>query len=733
MRLLLLTLSIFFTYSCHSQNNEKFNFGFESKADKEGLSDGWFKWGNYNLIIDTLAYSGEKAGKITSTSEGNFGSIAYKIPATYTGKSIKLEGYMKIKNVNNGYAGLLLRIDGDGNALVFDNMQKQNINGTIDWKKYSITLNYPNGAEDIYIAGILSGKGEAWFDDFVVTIDGEKLENLKRRQKDLPKAQQDQEFKNGSLIDLSDLDNKDIKNLELLGRVWGFLKYHHPKIAKGDYNWDYELFRFLPTYLQAKNNNERNTLLINWIDTLGELDKCSKCQPTSQDAFLKPDMRWINNQDEKLKNKLLYVYDNRSQGNQYYVEMVPKIGNPNFTNENDFSGMPYPDDGFRLLALYRYWNMINYFFPYKHLMEKDWNKTLEEYITLFINAKNELEYEMAAIQIIGDVKDSHANIWGGGDKIAEWKGQYYPPVHLRFIEDKLVVTDYYNYDMNDKVGLEIGDVITKINDEPVEQLVKEKSKYYPASNKSAKLRDISIDLLRSNSKEIKIEFISDNKTQSKILQLYSKDSIDIYTWYRDSNNKSYKMLEGNIGYVTLSSIKTEDIQSIKDEFKDTKGIIIDIRNYPSTFVPFSLGSYFVSSSTPFAKFTNGNINNPGEFYFTDRINIPSQGNTYKGKLVVLVNELTQSQAEYTVMAFDAGENTTVIGSTTAGADGNVSTVLLPGGLRSMISGIGVYYPNGTETQRIGIVPDIKVKPTIEGIKNGKDEILGAAIEFILQD
>jgi len=48
----------------------------------------------------------------------------------------------------------------------------------------------------------------------------------------------------------------------------------------------------------------------------------------------------------------------------------------------------------------------------------------------------------------------------------------------------------------------------------------------------------------------------------------------------------------------------------------------------------------------------------------------------------------------------------------------------------MISGIGVYYPDGKETQRLGIVPDLVVKPTIEGIKKGKDELLEKAIELI---
>ena len=89
-----------------------------------------------------------------------------------------------------------------------------------------------------------------------------------------------------------------------------------------------------------------------------------------------------------------------------------------------------------------------------------------------------------------------------------------------------------------------------------------------------------------------------------------------------------------------------------------------------------------------------------------------------------------SQAEYTTMAFQTAPNVCVIGSTTAGADGNVSTIILPGNLQTYISGIGVYYPDGTETQRVGIVPDIEVKPTIEGIRNGIDEPLQKAIEII---
>jgi len=367
-------------------------------------------------------------------------------------------------------------------------------------------------------------------------------------------------------------------------------------------------------------------------------------------------------------------------------------------------------------------------------MDEEWNIKLIEYIPLFINAKDELEYELAALQLICELKDTHANLWGGNNAIEYWKGGYYPPFHVRFIKNKLVVTDYYNTEFQNEVGLKIGDIITKINGKPIEHIWKEKSKYYPASNIPTKLRDFSADILRSNSIETSIHYISANSMeQTKLLRLHPRDSLKIYRRYKENDKKPFKMLDNNIGYVTLQTIKENDIPKIKYEFKNTRGIIIDIRNYPSTFVPFSLGSFFVEDQTPFVKVSVGNINNPGEFTFAQPIKISNRKEPYKGKLVVLVNEFTQSSAEFTAMAFRSGVNTTIIGSTTAGADGNVSTIFLPGGLRTWISGIGVYYPNGEETQRIGIVPDLEVQPSIEGIRQEKDELLEKAIEVITKE
>ena len=146
----------------------------------------------------------------------------------------------------------------------------------------------------------------------------------------------------------------------------------------------------------------------------------------------------------------------------------------------------------------------------------------------------------------------------------------------------------------------------------------------------------------------------------------------------------------------------------------------------------TLGSYLGTYGEPFVKFSYGSIAEPGLFQLTPLTKSGKKiDNRYQGKVVVLVNAVTQSNAEFVTMAFQTAPNVRVIGNTTAGADGNVSSILLPGGFKTWISGIGVYYPDGTNTQQTGIKIDVVVQPTIQGIINGKDEVLEKAKAIIM--
>ncbi len=198
----------------------------------------------------------------------------------------------------------------------------------------------------------------------------------------------------------------------------------------------------------------------------------------------------------------------------------------------------------------------------------------------------------------------------------------------------------------------------------------------------------------------------------------------------DQPGDTFRLLSPDVAYIKLSSIKAADLPAYFEKAKSTKGLIVDIRNYPSEFVPFAMGAYLATKPTPFVTFTFADLANPGAFHFGDGPLIEPGPVHYGGRVVILVDETTQSSAEYTAMALRAMPMSVVVGSTTAGADGNTSPIPLPGKLRTMISGLGVFYPDRRPTQRIGIVPDVVARPTIQGIAAGRDEVLETAVRII---
>jgi C-terminal processing protease CtpA/Prc len=110
--------------------------------------------------------------------------------------------------------------------------------------------------------------------------------------------------------------------------------------------------------------------------------------------------------------------------------------------------------------------------------------------------------------------------------------------------------------------------------------------------------------------------------------------------------------------------------------------------------------------------------------------IPSASWKYKGKVVVLIDERAISQAEHTCLFLEAMTHAKFVGTPTNGANGDVTSVVLPGDIRVSFSGHDVRHADGRQLQRIGIQPDVRAEPTIQGIRSGRDEVLDAAVKYL---
>jgi len=723
------------TASCQTpKSNSSYNLDFE--LVESGIPTGWNPFGGsaYKVKLDSTNVKSGKYSALFEFNEGNveFKALGFTLPSNYEGKKITLTGFIKTENVTEGYAGLWMRIDP---SIGFDNMNNNGVKGSTDWAKYEITLDMnPEKTTQIIVGGLLVGKGKMWVDDLGITIDGKDIASAKTIEKKLFPADKDKEFDDGSKITMQKLSKAQIENLRILGLIWGYLKYYHPTIASGNYNWDYALFRILPSILTAENEKKRDAILTEWITKIGPLAPLSENPPKPSETKLEPDLAWI--MESKFSNDLSRLLNNVKNSKRpkehYYIELQPNVGNPNFKNENAYAKMTFPDAGFRLLALYRYWNIIQYFFPYKNLIEEDWKNVLKEFIPKVIDVNNETDYTLSILELIGRVHDTHANIWGVNPVLNNHFGLRYAPIEVTFVENKPVVTGYYDKPLGKESGMEIGDIITKINNQSVEKIVENRLKYSPASNYPTKLRDIAGKLLRTNDSLINVEFKRNDKLFNKVIRTFSTKDINIYSKY-DNKDTCFKLINKDIAYINNGSLKKNYLPEIWKAIQNTKGLIIDIRNYPSDFPIYDLSNFLMPASKPFVKFSNGSIEHPGMFTLSNQLNAGRSNNDfYKGKVVILINEISQSSAEFHAMAYRTHPNAVVIGSTTAGADGNVSQFYLPGNIMTMISGIGVYYPNGKETQRIGIIPDLEFRPTIKGIKEGRDELLEKALEIIRQ-
>ena len=367
------------------------------------------------------------------------------------------------------------------------------------------------------------------------------------------------------------------------------------------------------------------------------------------------------------------------------------------------------------------------------MLDQDWDRVLAEFIPRLALAKDKDAYQLETIALIARVTDTHANLWSAPPQLRPPAGDCQLPVITRFIENQAVVTGYSEPTAGAATGLKIGDIIERLDGVPVEELVPRWAPHYPASNQPTRLRDMALAMTRGVCTPARVSVRRTSQIVEITAQRQPLASLDQRVGTRhDLPGETFRLLSEQVAYLKLSSVSAAQVSHYIDRAQGTKGLIIDIRNYPSEFVVFTLGSLLVDRPTPFARFTSGDLDNPGAFRWRgEPLTLSPQQPHYSGKVVILVDETSQSQAEYTTMAFRSAPQAIVVGSTTAGADGNVSQVFLPGGLRTMISGLGVFYPDKKPTQRVGIVPDVEIRPTIEGIRTGRNEVLEEALRQIL--
>jgi erythromycin esterase len=170
----------------------------KSASPRGRLANGWSGpsngQGSYESGIDRqVKHGGNASAYIKSSSEmpTGFGNLTQGFAAEkLRGKRVRMSAAVRSENIE-GRAALWMRVDGaEATGLAFDNMTERPIQGTNDWKEYDIVLDLPEDALEIVFGLLVSGKGQAWVDDFKFEPVGRDIPVTDMRVRSLPRPKQ---------------------------------------------------------------------------------------------------------------------------------------------------------------------------------------------------------------------------------------------------------------------------------------------------------------------------------------------------------------------------------------------------------------------------------------------------------------------------------------------------------------------------------------------------------------
>jgi C-terminal processing protease CtpA/Prc len=411
------------------------------------------------------------------------------------------------------------------------------------------------------------------------------------------------------------------------------------------------------------------------------------------------------------------------QGSKGLTVSVRKVENP-------YSDMAYPSLEYRLLALFRFWNVIEYFYPYKHLIDTPWDSVLPDMIPEFEAAADAQQYHLTAARLATRIQDTHGFV--SSKILMEYFGTARPPLEVKTIQGKTVITHIFTKEGEpEPAGIKVGDVILAVDSEEIGTRRLRLGQYFAHSTPQALRWRVDGAVLggaKDTPIKLRIQAASGKVTEVTLTRNSSQRKAQ-------REGPVYTVLPSGFGYIDLERLTTTEVDTAFETVKDTPAVIFDIRGYPKG-VFSELGKHLAAAKTATSRFGEPRPSSPDSTQ-VDRLEFiqfaePGTQPRYKGKVVALINAEAISQSEHTCLWLETTAGAKFVGSATNGANGDVTQTVLPGGIVINFSGHDVRHADGSQLQRLGIQPAIKVEPTIAGIRAGKDEVLEKAIEYLKQ-
>ena len=362
------------------------------------------------------------------------------------------------------------------------------------------------------------------------------------------------------------------------------------------------------------------------------------------------------------------------------------------------------------------WNALQHFYPYFDVVNVDWDDELTTALNGALNSQSRSEFTGVLELLIAALDDGHGMVLQlQGAPTIGWF-----PIKCDWVENQVIVTAALAY-------LEVGDVLMSIDGVPIEEhleALKTRISGSPQRKLVKALYRIGSGPFPSTA-SVEIDRNGD-RLQLSVPRLRSYGGVE-------PRPTTIDVLDEGIYYVDLSRATMGHIGEVIDILAEADGVVFDLRGYPT-------GNDAILSHLTDVPLRSAHWN-VAHFIYPDQENIAGWDTSgrwlrepreprFQGSIVFLTDARAISYAESVMGIVEHYELGEIVGRPTAGANGNVTNLVISNEYSIYWTGMKVLKHDGSQHHTIGIQPTVPVSKTIAAIREGRDEDIEMAVELI---
>jgi C-terminal processing protease CtpA/Prc len=694
--------------------------------------------------------SGKRAALIRSVAGATaaspeFGNLMQSFAAQpFRGRRVRFRAAVRMEASEPGArAQLWMRVDrGENRMGFFDNMDDRPITSG-EWRYYEIIGDVDEDALAINIGMLLLGKGKAWLDDV-------SFEDL------------------GKTVILAEparpLTKQGLENLVAFTRLLGYVRHFHPSDEAAAADWHAFAVDAVRGVEDAKNAADLAQKLEGIFRPIAPTVRVfsDNARPRLPDELRPPK----DETDLKIISWRHKGFGQKASNSPYQSERLVKDAPGGKIPENsadpkkpfsaslgggvsalvplalfaDAKGtLPHAasptttatavpvkysgnDRATRVADVALAWNIFQHFYPYFDVVKTDWQKALREALASAANDPNERAFLDTLRRLVAQLHDGHGGVYHSSALASSTV-----PALFGWVEEHLVVTDVMAEGAN---GLQPGDLVLKVDGRPsVEVLAEREALISGATSQWRRYSALTYGWMGAKDSEITLE-VQTQDGPARSVRL--RRTIQVQTLKETRPPKIHELKPG-VFYLDLERITDPDLQAVLPQLEKATGIVFDLRGYPR--VSPMLISHLIDKPVQSARWLVPIITMPDQQNLTEydtggRWTLEPIATRLKAKTAFLIDGRAISYAESFMGIIEAYKLAEIVGTPTAGTNGNINPFILPGGYQVIWTGMKVLKHDGSQHHGIGIQPTVSVPRTIRGVREKRDEQLERAFAIV---